>query len=320
MVSPEQIILPEALRIRSRAKDHLQRKEVLRQRAPEFWKAFIVNNLPLIVCGDLHRYSRQLAVKHQTHPVHDHPARSNQTPLPEIIAQLENLDNLLGVNETAAISHTFGLSSTLGLSPEEYDESQPWDGSLSPFSYLHTALIGIDFEPPPNDSFLSCLIESFDRLKIPVIIFHTGGGYFATCLEKAYLDDFSLLRDYGKIAEEVVGRFEPDKLGWAKKMALDDLKDCRRRSDLDGLTWCIEECFGHWGEPNSLCVDLRHLKNSLLANSLRRGKKPYVPGDPFLTIQMYFRIGEKRGNDIPYIVYSSEQIPLTIGQTIPFAG
>lgn len=313
MVSPEQIVLSEALRRQSRAKEYLQREELIGESAPKFWKYFIANNIPSIVCGDLFKYSRQVATMHRTHALHDHPVRRNETPLPEIIAQLENLDDFLGANETAAISHAFGLS------PDEYDKEWPWNGSLPSFSYLHTALIGIDLEPPPNSSFLSCLIESFNQLGVPVVIFDTGGGYFATCLDKAYLDDFTLARAYGRIAEEIIGRFEPEKLSWAREMYLDPLKNCRRRSDLGSIALCIEELVEHWGSPSSLCVDLRHFKNSVLANNLRRGEKPHVPGEPFLTTQMYFRIGEKRGNDTPCVVYSSEQIPFVIGQTIPFA-
>lgn len=312
MVSPEQIALPEKLRSRSRAREYLSGTELVGKSASDFWQLFIANSLPLIVCGDLSKYPRQLATKHQTHPLYDHLPRGNETPLNEIIAQLESLNQILGADETAAISHTFGLS------PENYDKLHPWNGNLPSFPCLHTALMGIDFEPPPDDSFLSCLIESFDRLAIPVVIFNTGGGYFATCFERAFLDDLALAQDYGRICEEVIGRFEPEKLARAKEEYLDPLRQCRRRFDLDGIVWCIEECFGHWGSSDSLCVDLRHLKNSLLANSFRRGERPYVPGEPFLTIQMYFRVGEKRGNDIPHIVYSSGQVPFIIGQTIPF--
>jgi hypothetical protein len=314
MRTPEQeyITLPENLRRQSLSREHYRGEELVGKQAAEFWETFIANNLPLIVCGSFVKYPRRVAAIHRTHP-HDHPIRPNKTPLPEIINQLRGLDSFLTPDETAAISHTFGLSTEL------YDDKYPWDGSILNYAGLHTALIGIDLEPPPDKHFLSCLIDSFNKLEVPVVIFNTGGGYFATCLGKAYEDDFVLAQDYGKIAEEIIDRFEPKPSPLIREI-IEGLKTCQTRLQLTTIAWIIEELTEHWGHSDAACVDFRHLKNSVLANDLRRGEtEPAITtAEPFLSIQMYMRVGPKRGNDSPRIVYASRVVPFIIGKTIPF--
>lgn len=300
--------IPNELCRRSQQIESYRAPDVIGLTAGQFWEMFIVNNLPLIVTGSLETYPTSLTIAHHTHP-HAHAPHRCDTPLPEIITRLTGLPDYLPTGSTAAISHTFGLSAN----PKAH--LHPWDGRLTAFSVLHTALIGIDLEAPPTEEFLTSLIRSFSELNEPVVIFHTGGGYFASCLGQAFTDDFSLSRAYARLTRRIIMDFEPHKLSWAGSFIL-SLSRCRTRENYEAAARQIEKCVGHWPEDNSCCVNLRHFKNAALANNCCHDNIPHTPGDP-LTIQMYLRVGLKRGDDIPRIVYASPRIPFLIGKTIP---
>jgi len=161
----------------------------------------------------------------------------------------------------------------------------------------------------------------FEANGIPVVIFNTYGSFFAVCLEKAYCKDSNLARGYGKIAEAVIRAVEPEKLSWAEPI-LKALQSCRDGEDLLGTTRYIFEKIGHWGEPRSLCVDIRHFGRACLTNSLNRDPFPrYSDEQSSLNINLFMRVGPKRSRtDFPYVVYASSEVPFLLGKTIPLCG
>jgi hypothetical protein len=280
-------------------REFLTREEILGLEAPVFWNKFLACNSGLLMSGCLAEYPIDLANQHGTHPHKDHAPRPCTTPIANIVDRLNGMERLDSA-QTIAISHTYEIVDARSNGNPKF-----------------TGLIGFDLEVPRGEDFLASLTSTFGNLQIPVVIFDTGASYFASCFDNAYGNDFTLARKYGKMVEAIVSDYEPHKLSWINQFT-DPLKACGDRETLERVAWLIQEKVGHLGDDNCACVDLRHFKSSVLANDLRRGMITRIPYEPYLVTQFFMRVGQKRGNDTPKVVYSSENIPIRLGKSIRF--